>query len=293
MTDQPLPGGIYQPTFTGSFRQAPSQTIWQIKMDEAATATDSTATPPRPAHPWTSTLSVSGLSLAALVDWTVLGTVSGNATYQAASGNDLIPVGANLEARHLVESYYSARDLAMQRLTSQAAALGAHMVVGVRHQWRRERDGWRIHVTFMGTAVRLSQVPAIDRAIVVNPLSMGDTYRLITAGYLPIGYALGYSHRIVPVPPRWWWQVWLRARPLTAVGRGLEACKTDALARTRRDLADSGGLLVTHRRHHIEPTALHFPRPPYGTGPVNIDGFWYLGIYRAYHVDFWAEGVAI
>jgi uncharacterized protein YbjQ (UPF0145 family) len=91
----------------------------------------------------------------------------------------------------LVEAMYQARDAAIGRMTAQCAALGGHGVVGVRLSRGRFALGG-LQFTATGTAVRAPGAAAPRRPF-TSGVSGQDFARLITAGWVPAGLALGIA----------------------------------------------------------------------------------------------------
>jgi uncharacterized protein YbjQ (UPF0145 family) len=92
----------------------------------------------------------------------------------------------------LVEAMYQARDTAIDRMTAQCAALGGHGVVGVRLSHGRFALGG-LEFTAIGTAVRASGAAAAPRVPFTSDVSGQDFARLIMAGWVPAGLALGIA----------------------------------------------------------------------------------------------------
>jgi uncharacterized protein YbjQ (UPF0145 family) len=92
----------------------------------------------------------------------------------------------------LVEAMYQARDAAIDRMTAQCAAVGGHGVVGVRLSRGQFALGG-LEFTAVGTAVRAPGAAAVPRAPFTSDVSGQDFARLITAGWVPAGLALGIA----------------------------------------------------------------------------------------------------
>ena len=92
----------------------------------------------------------------------------------------------------LVEAMYQARDTAIDRMTAECAALGGHGVVGVRLSHGRFALGG-LEFTAIGTAVRTPGAAAAPRVPFTSDLSGQDFARLIMAGWVPAGLALGIA----------------------------------------------------------------------------------------------------
>ena len=92
----------------------------------------------------------------------------------------------------LVEAMYQARQTAIDRMTAQCAALGGHGVVGVRLS-RGALPLSGLDVAAAGTAVRVPGAAHGQRALFTCDISGHDFAKLITAGWVPAGLALGIS----------------------------------------------------------------------------------------------------
>ena len=92
----------------------------------------------------------------------------------------------------LVEAMYQARQTAIDRMTAQCAALGGHGVVGVRLS-RGALPLSGLDVAAAGTAVRVPGAAHGQRARFTCDISGHDFAKLITAGWVPAGLALGIS----------------------------------------------------------------------------------------------------
>jgi len=102
----------------------------------------------------------------------------------------------------LVQAMYEARHTAIDRMTAECAALGGHGVVGVRLRRGSFRLGG-LEFTAIGTAIRAPgtaprpQTPGPSapgpRTPFTSDLSGQDFAKLIMAGWVPAGLALGIS----------------------------------------------------------------------------------------------------
>jgi uncharacterized protein YbjQ (UPF0145 family) len=135
-----------------------------------------------------------------------LGQVMGSTTYHVgmqfnnpawrASGFLGSPNGASYELDVLTTAYRNARELALTRLSQEAALLGATGVVGVRvttrqHEWGEDL----LEFAAIGTAIRERDMPAPADATGHRPflsdLSGQDFWALRRAGFRPVGIAAG------------------------------------------------------------------------------------------------------
>ena len=92
----------------------------------------------------------------------------------------------------LVEAIYQARRTAIDRMTAECDGLGAHGVVGVRLS-RRTFPLGGLEFTAIGTAVRAPGAAHGPGAPFTCGTSGQDFARLVMAGWVPAGLALGIS----------------------------------------------------------------------------------------------------
>jgi uncharacterized protein YbjQ (UPF0145 family) len=92
----------------------------------------------------------------------------------------------------LVEAMYQARHTAIDRMTTECARLGGHGVVGVRLS-RGSFPLGGLEFTAIGTAVRAPGAAYGGREPFTSDLSGQDFAKLIMAGWVPAGLALGIS----------------------------------------------------------------------------------------------------
>jgi len=99
--------------------------------------------------------------------------------------------GKTGEIAALTHAQITARELAMSRMQSEAAILGAQGIIGVR--LHRKTKGWNIGIvefTAMGTAIRIPELPPTDKPFTSN-LSGQEFWQLRQAGYSPVGLVFG------------------------------------------------------------------------------------------------------
>ena len=92
----------------------------------------------------------------------------------------------------LVQAMYQARRTAIDRMTAECAALGGHGVVGVRLS-RGSFSLGGLEFTAIGTAVRAADAARGPRAPFTCGVSGQEFAKLIMAGWVPAGLALGIS----------------------------------------------------------------------------------------------------
>jgi uncharacterized protein YbjQ (UPF0145 family) len=159
---------------------------------------------------WGSTLSTDEFAAICGVGFEPVGQVFGacvyNIGYVGASGcagggssSDSGPAGAltrvsgqgGFGVRPMVQALYEARHTAIGRMTAQCAALGGHGIVGVSLTVGEFPFGG-LEFQAIGTAVRGAGAPAPSRPF-SSDLSGQDFAKLIHAGWVPVGLALGIS----------------------------------------------------------------------------------------------------
>jgi uncharacterized protein YbjQ (UPF0145 family) len=92
----------------------------------------------------------------------------------------------------LVEAMYQARQAAVGRMAAECAALGGHGVVGARLTRGPFALGG-LEFTAAGTAVRAAGAAAVLRIPFISGVSGQDFARLVMAGWVPAGLALGIA----------------------------------------------------------------------------------------------------
>jgi len=183
-----------------------------------------------PGGTWESALTCQGFTAVRGVGFEPVGQVFGAAVHAAGyasgyscpgaweSAGDRRPTGppAQVSGRRdagsfepLVEAMYQARQTAINRMTAECAALGGHGVVGVRLA-RGALPLSGLDFTAAGTAVRAPGAGRGQRALFTCDISGQDFAKLITAGWVPAGLALGISigsrhdDRGLASQARWW-----------------------------------------------------------------------------------------
>lgn len=127
--------------------------------------------------------------------WT--GTFFGGA---AGSGMQVSGQGGWASFRPLAQTMYAARHAAIGRMTAECQALGGHGIVGVLLTIGHFPAGG-LEFKAIGTAVRGQGAPAPPHPF-SSDLSGQDFAKLIMAGWVPAGLALGIS--IGAVHDDWW-----------------------------------------------------------------------------------------
>ena len=161
---------------------------------------------PRPGGTWGSSLTSGEFAAIRAAGFEPVGQVFGAAVFAAGSftGADCPGTGSSgprvqVSGRAgpgsfgpLVRAMYQARHTALDRMTAECAALGGHGVVSVRLS-RGPFTLGGLEFTAIGTAVRAPGAPAGPRAPFTSDVSGQDFAKLVTAGWVPAGFALGIS----------------------------------------------------------------------------------------------------
>jgi uncharacterized protein YbjQ (UPF0145 family) len=152
-----------------------------------------------PAGVFTSDLSVSEYALLGEAGFEPLGFVVGSSIYHI--GLQVGRWSQNQELQVLTQAMYSARELAMARMRSEADHLGSDGIVGV--QLRMQSYVWGqdvLEFIATGTAVRAlgsdgtgtgGAHRAPDGRAFTSDLSVQDFFRLLAAGSVPVAFVLG------------------------------------------------------------------------------------------------------
>jgi uncharacterized protein YbjQ (UPF0145 family) len=121
-----------------------------------------------------------------------VGQVFGAAVYAAgaSSGSSCPTAGGSGSFGPLVQAMYQARHTAIGRMATECARLGGHGVVGVRLS-RGPFPLGGLEFTAIGTAVRAPGAAYGRLEPFTCDLSGQDFAKLITAGWVPAGLALG------------------------------------------------------------------------------------------------------
>jgi uncharacterized protein YbjQ (UPF0145 family) len=118
-----------------------------------------------------------------------VGQVFGAAVFTAGSASGS---GCPGSFGPLVQAMYQARDVAIGRMSAECAELGGHGVVGVRVSRGSFLLGG-VEFTAIGTAVRAPGAELGRREPFTSDVSGQDFAKLIMAGWVPAGLALGVS----------------------------------------------------------------------------------------------------
>jgi uncharacterized protein YbjQ (UPF0145 family) len=146
---------------------------------------------------FTSDLSVNEFLLVREAGFRPVGLVLGSSIYHV--GLQRRRWAANQELTTLSQAMYHARELAMTRMETEAQALEADGIVGVRLQIEFKTFGKHLaEFIAIGTAVKADAAPATGGswrnkhdAPFTSDLSGQDFWTLIQAGYAPLGMVMG------------------------------------------------------------------------------------------------------
>ena len=176
-------------------------------MSEEPPAGDAARTAePRPGGTWGSSLTSGEFAAIRATGFEPVGQVFGAAVFAAGSftGADCPGTGSSgprvqVSGRAgpgsfgpLVRAMYQARHTALDRMTAECAALGGHGVVSVRLS-RGPFTLGGLEFTAIGTAVRAAGAAAGPPAPFTSDVSGQDFAKLVMAGWVPAGFALGIS----------------------------------------------------------------------------------------------------
>jgi uncharacterized protein YbjQ (UPF0145 family) len=148
---------------------------------------------------WGSALSCQEFAAIGGAGFAPVGQVFGAAVYAAGSDSVSIcpaastsPAGGSGVFGPLVDVTYRARHTAIDRMTAECAAVGGHGVVGVRLS-RGSYPLGGLQFTAIGTAVCAAGAVTGPHAPFTSDLSGQEFAKLIRAGWVPAGLALGVA----------------------------------------------------------------------------------------------------
>lgn len=143
--------------------------------------------------PWTSTLSVADWALSRRQGFEPVGQVMGSSLYH--TGWSYVSGWQSGELEAPTTAAHSVRTLALDRMRQEAAALGADGVIAVRLVRRAYEWGANLtEFTAMGTAVRVPGDASRQGGRPFLATVDGSEFaKLLAAGYVPLGVALGVS----------------------------------------------------------------------------------------------------
>lgn len=261
--------------------------------------------------PWMSTLDINDLYLADEIHMTPLVQVAGSCYFQAATDTSgRIYLDGNYDATNLVHAYYRAKQDAIDRMSQEARLADAHAIVDA--QFKFSRNQTVIECSVIGTAVRFDGLRP-GKTILVSPLSGEEFYKLLTIGFIPVNYCLGYYWHCMPVGYRtrsinsmWNYQ----NQELTSVTQRFSDTRRYALQQMARDAKNGqrvDGIVGVNITTAIEETELRI-YAGYGNSwggfnmmgnGITIDGTFFpyggegVAEVPAYNLEFFATGAAV
>jgi uncharacterized protein YbjQ (UPF0145 family) len=147
---------------------------------------------------WGSALTADEFATIRSAGFEPVGQVFGATVYTSGSAGTYRCPGTSMSSESqgafgpLVRAMYDARQTAIDRMVRQCAELGGHGVVAVRLSHGYFRLGG-LEFTAIGTAVRATGVAFAPPAPFTSDLSGQDFAKLIMAGWVPAGLALGIA----------------------------------------------------------------------------------------------------
>lgn len=194
--------------------------------------------------PWTSDLSVKEWAALRQYRFEPLGQVMGSSIYHVGFLRTAYS-GFFTNSHELAEptrAMYHSRQLAFRRLAQEAKLLGANAVVGVHleHKGFHQEERLVEYVAF-GTAIRIPGLPPSSEPVLCT-VSGQDLARLLMAGTLPVGVALGASYYYLVTD---WWDVrqessWYN-QEMQHFQRGVTEVRRLAIRRMREDVTNLSG----------------------------------------------------
>lgn len=220
--------------------------------------------------PWASTLDINDLYLAEDIGIEPVTLVGGNCTWHAQEYNNSWGNQAHDEsyvldsynnAVHLVDAFYEAKDQAMKRMLDEALLAQAHAVINARHSFHKIGKN-TVYFNIIGTAVRFRGV-ALPRTPLVSPMSGEDFFKLLRKGYIPVGFALGFQRRSIPIG----WNTqkaqysWAN-QEFESLTKSLMRARDDAMLQMTRDAQNSpwraNGIIGVDIKMEMEPTKISY-----------------------------------
>jgi uncharacterized protein YbjQ (UPF0145 family) len=202
--------------------------------------------------PWTSTLSVADWALSSGLGFQPLGQVMGSSIYH--TGWSYMPTWAGGELDAPTRAAHAVRTLALERMRQEAALLGASGVIAVRIARRAYEWGNNLtEFTAAGTAVRLADGPPAKRPFLAT-VDGADLARLLRAGYVPVGVALGVS--VVYIVTDWtsqWQEASWANQEMRGFTQAVYAVRNFAMQRLERQATADGadGVIAYDTSMHV------------------------------------------
>jgi uncharacterized protein YbjQ (UPF0145 family) len=174
----------------------------------------------------------------------------------------------NMEMEVLSQAMYSARELAMDRMEEEAAALGADGIVGVRLEVKKYAFADDI-LEFMaiGTAVRARDGQSYrtpQGKPFTSDLSGQDFALLLSTGHAPAGLVMGSCvYHVAHMSMRQAWKTMLQNTELVAFTQALYDAREIAMERMQAEAKALGaqgivGVVVHENNHQWEPHVIEY-----------------------------------
>jgi uncharacterized protein YbjQ (UPF0145 family) len=173
-----------------------------------------------------------------------------------------------MEMEVLSQAMYSARELAMDRMEEEAAALGADGIVGVRLEVKKYAFADDI-LEFMaiGTAVRARDGQSYrtpQGKPFTSDLSGQDFALLLSTGHAPAGLVMGSCvYHVAHMSMRQAWKTMLQNTELVAFTQALYDAREIAMERMQAEAKALGaqgivGVVVHENNHQWEPHVIEY-----------------------------------
>ncbi len=208
---------------------------------------------------FTSDLTVAEFALARQAGVQPISQVMGSSVYHIG-WQYMQSWGGSGELQTISQAYNHARQLALGRMTQEAALSGANAVIGVHILSGRLGEGKMIEFQAIGTAVRVTGVAPGATPGLTN-LSGQDFWALLQAGYWPVGVAAGTTaYHVVPT----WGTQWAMGgmggwynQELTDFTQGLYTARAIAMARVSSEAREHGasgivGVVIEQEQEEYE-----------------------------------------
>ena len=215
---------------------------------------------------FTSDLSVSEYVVLRNAGFAPAGLVVGSSIFHV--GYQKTGWSQNMEMEVLSQAMYSARELAMDRMEEEAAALGADGIVGVRLEVKKYAFADDI-LEFMaiGTAVRARDGQSYRTAQgkpFTSDLSGQDFALLLATGHAPAGLVMGSCvYHVAHMSMRQAWKTMLQNTELVAFTQALYDAREIAMERMQAEAKALGaqgivGVVVHENNHQWEPHVIEY-----------------------------------
>jgi uncharacterized protein YbjQ (UPF0145 family) len=215
---------------------------------------------------FTSDLSVSEYVVLRNAGFAPAGLVVGSSIFHV--GYQRTAWSQNMEMEVLSQAMYSARELAMDRMEEEAAALGADGIVGVRLEVKKYAFADDI-LEFMaiGTAVRARDGQSYrtpQGKPFTSDLSGQDFALLLSTGHAPAGLVMGSCvYHVAHMSMRQAWKTMLQNTELVAFTQALYDAREIAMERMQAEAKALGaqgivGVVVHENNHQWEPHVIEY-----------------------------------